>query len=287
MGPVASSTGTTTSMSSSASATCSLSLVPSAVRGRCRPGVSTNTAWTPGRCSTPRTARRVVLGRGEVMVTLVPRMRFTSVDFPTLGRPTTVTKPERSPAPTSSPAEVSGSSGPVVVLAALGTGGTGRVQRGDPDAADAMSLDPLGHEAHAIDLHRLALDRDPAQDVEQEAAHGVPVAFGELGVEELVELVDGKPGRDRHLTVAEGLHGGLLDVVLVDDLAHQFLDEVLEGDQSGGAPVLVDGDRLVKLALLHLAHEPRHPLGLGDEVRGPHEVAHGSRAVAVALGPDE
>ena len=38
---------------------------------------------------------RVVWGLSEVMATLVPTMRFTSVDFPTLGRPTKVTKPER------------------------------------------------------------------------------------------------------------------------------------------------------------------------------------------------
>ena len=34
--------------------------------------------------------------------------------------------------------------------------------------------------------------------------------------------------------------GRLLDVELVDDLPHQLLDEVLQGDQSGGAAVLVD-----------------------------------------------
>src|SRR6202051_2146076 len=145
MVPVASRTATTASMSPNASATCSLVRVPRAVGGRCRPGVSTNTAWTPGRCNTPRTARLVVLGRGEVMVTLVPRMRFTRVDFPTLGRPTTVTKPERSTAPASPPPEVTEGSGPLVVLAAFGGVGSRGVQRGDPDAADAVALDPLGH----------------------------------------------------------------------------------------------------------------------------------------------
>ena len=48
---------------------------PRAVRGLCRPGVSTKTTWASGRLSTPRTWERVVLGRGEVMVTLVPTMR--------------------------------------------------------------------------------------------------------------------------------------------------------------------------------------------------------------------
>ena len=60
--------------------------------------------------------------------------------------------------------------------------------------------------------------------------------------------------------------GGLLDVELVDDLADQLLDEVLERHQSGGAAVLVDHHRLVELVGLHLAHQVGHPLGLGDEV---------------------
>ena len=70
---------------------------PRAVRGLCRPGVSTNTTWASGRLRTPRTWDRVVLGRGEVMVTLVPTMALTSVDLPTLGRPTTAANPDRNP----------------------------------------------------------------------------------------------------------------------------------------------------------------------------------------------
>src|SRR4028119_1305835 len=36
---------------------------------------------------------RVVWGRGEVIETFVPTSRFTRVDLPTFGRPTTATKP--------------------------------------------------------------------------------------------------------------------------------------------------------------------------------------------------
>ena len=36
-----------------------------------------------------------MLGRDEVMETLVPTIWFTRVDLPTLGRPTTATNPER------------------------------------------------------------------------------------------------------------------------------------------------------------------------------------------------
>src|ERR687898_3232013 len=37
------------------------------------------------------------------MLTFWPRMRFNSVDFPTLGRPTKLTKPDRNPSPVSAP----------------------------------------------------------------------------------------------------------------------------------------------------------------------------------------
>src|SRR3954470_22707257 len=59
------------------------------------PGVSTNTIWLAAVVRTPRIWFRVVCGRSETIETLRPTSRLTSVDFPTLGRPTTETKPER------------------------------------------------------------------------------------------------------------------------------------------------------------------------------------------------
>ena len=58
-------------------------------------GVDEDHFRASGAWSTPRIRCRVVLGRGEVMATLVPTMVLTSVDLPTFGRPTTATKPER------------------------------------------------------------------------------------------------------------------------------------------------------------------------------------------------
>ena len=75
-GAVASTTAMTTSTSSSASVAVSFSRAPSAVRGRWMPGrVDEDHLGVGGRsCSTPRMRCRVVLGRDEVMVTLVPTM---------------------------------------------------------------------------------------------------------------------------------------------------------------------------------------------------------------------
>ena len=103
-GSVASITRHTTSTSPSASVAVALSRVPSAVPGLWMPGVSTNTICASGRVSTPRTWVRVVCGLSETIVTFVPRMRLSSVDFPTLGRPTSVTNPERNVTSSSSSA---------------------------------------------------------------------------------------------------------------------------------------------------------------------------------------
>ena len=47
------------------------------------------------RVSTPRTRWRVVCGLSDTMLTFSPQIALTSEDLPTLGRPTRVTKPER------------------------------------------------------------------------------------------------------------------------------------------------------------------------------------------------
>ena len=96
-GRVASMHKHTTSTSSAASAAVAFSRSPSAVRGLWMPGVSTNTTCTSSRCSTPRTAWRVVWALSETMATLVPTMALIRVDLPELGRPNSVTNPDRKP----------------------------------------------------------------------------------------------------------------------------------------------------------------------------------------------
>ena len=65
------------------------------MRGLCSPGVSTNTICAVGVVRIPRIALRVVCGRLDVIATLLSRIWFSSVDFPTFGRPTMQTNPDR------------------------------------------------------------------------------------------------------------------------------------------------------------------------------------------------
>src|SRR5687767_206105 len=59
------------------------------------PGVSMKTNCAFSRVATPRMRWRVVWGFAAVMLTLKPTSALTSVDLPTLGRPTTATLPLR------------------------------------------------------------------------------------------------------------------------------------------------------------------------------------------------
>src|SRR6185503_14162266 len=67
--------------------------------------------WPAGRVTMPVTRWRVVCALADVMLTLVPTRRFSSVDLPTLGRPTIATAPARCVL------TVSGASGKLIRLA--------------------------------------------------------------------------------------------------------------------------------------------------------------------------
>ena len=83
------------------------------------------------------------------------------------------------------------------------------------------------------------------------------------------------PRAPRHAVAAVGqaLDRVRGPVVLVVDLAHDLLDDVLDGDDADGAAVLVDHDGQLQARLLHLAQEIVDALGLRDVGGGAHERA--------------
>ena len=105
----------------------------------------------------------------------------------------------------------------------------------------------------------------------------------------LVDVVDRGAARDPQRAAGQVLDAGLLDVVLVGDLADDLLEEVLEGDEPGGPAVLVDDDRHVELLRLHLAQQLGDPLLLGHEHRladrGPHRLVASRPRGRGARGP--
>ena len=63
-------------------------------------------------------------------------------------------------------------------------------------------------------------------------------------------------------------------VVLVEDVAHDLLDEVFQRDEAGDGAALVHDDRHVKPAAPHLAEQVLGTLELGHEDRGTQVTAH-------------
>ena len=218
------------------------------------------------------------------MATLVPTMALTSVDLPTLGRPTTATNPERTGF---SPRWASRRRGPrrrrrcgrlssaSAVRAPVGSMRTRPMRR--PRTSTAVRRKPS-------DLDRVAGIGHPPEQVEHQATDGVPGAVGQLGAEQLVGVVHRVARTHDHRPVLTALDRGLLHVELVDDVAHQLLEQVLERDQPRRAAVLVDDDGHVELLLLHLAQEVRDLLGLGYELGRPHDLAHRPVRPARPLG---
>src|SRR5690606_26545670 len=103
------------------------------------PGVSISTSWTSSRMAMPRTCVRVVCTFCVTAATLAPTSRFTSVDLPALGAPSTATTAQRR-------------SAIAVLLEEGGRGGPLRVALGAAFAAHGRkALDPrLHHEVRRM-----------------------------------------------------------------------------------------------------------------------------------------
>ena len=146
------------------------------------------------------------------------------------------------------------------------------------DGADTAPVGGLDGEAQAVHLDRVTDLGDAADVVVDEAADGVElllVVAVQRGVEVLQQVVHVGPPVDPRLVLAEGHDHGLLLVVLVLDLAHDLLDEVLDGDEAGRAAVLVEDDGDVDATSLQAVQEVVDEHRLGHEERRAHEAADG------------
>src|SRR5512132_4462328 len=97
--------------------------------------------------------------------------------------------------------------------------------------ATPVHLLRLEHQILVGDL--LALLGDGAEQAQHQPAHRIPLLVGELGVEELVHLIDPQPPVDAVGPVPKIDDRRLLPVVLVGDLPHELLEEVLQRHQAG------------------------------------------------------
>ena len=219
----------TTSTSPSVATDRSLHRWPSSVRGLWIPGVSRSTICESAVVRTPRTCVRVVCGRDDTIETFVPTSWFTSVDLPTLGRPTRETNPRAEAAPAlarvmrsrraaTSPSASSSSSG-----SSTGMIATEVMRR--PSTRSVRNSRPWNRTVSpASGTWPSRLNTRPPT-----VSHSVS---GSSRPEHLADVVDRRPARRAPAPAGERLDAGALDVELVGDLADDLLEQVLERDDA-------------------------------------------------------
>ncbi len=120
------------------------------------------------------------------------------------------------------------------------------MRRLDLDASDPSAVE-LDHREHVtVEAGGLADRRDMAELLDDVAGDGLVRAVGKDQAGLVLEVVEVEQAVDLELAGQRAGGLGLVDVVLVADVADQLLDQVLEGDDAGRAAVLVDDDGEVR-----------------------------------------
>ena len=147
--------------------------------------------------------------------------------------------------------------------------GTRAGREADPHLVNAAPLGFQHFDLQAVELEGLA-DGGHAADAGQHVSADGLEPFGlDLDAEPLAHFGDVHLGAEDDRSVPFVDDRLRLDVVLVADLADDFLEEILDRHQPGGAAVLVDDDGDLDLLALELLQHLRHALGLGHERRRP------------------
>src|SRR5699024_102544 len=123
----------------------------------------------------------------------------------------------------------------------------------------------FGGQRETGDLHLGAGDGDPAEVLGHQSADRVDVLVEELETEQFAQVVHVHARAHAHRVLVNTLNGRLGSVVLVDDLPHDLLEDVLDRHQAGGSSVLVDDDGHVRPPSLHLAEQVTGRLGVRYE----------------------
>ena len=111
-----------------------------------------------------------------------------------------------------------------------------------------------------------------AQPLGDKPRNGVVVPLGQIHAGHVRHLVNGGGAVHGELRLAHPVDFLLLVVVLVLDVAHNVLHQILQGDEPGGAAVLVQHNGNLHLALGHLGEQLAALFRLRHKVGRPHQV---------------
>ena len=104
----------------------------------------------------------------------------------------------------------------------------------------------------------------PAISVTKSADGGGVRILGETDSEELFEAI-GFKGSEDDVAVIAFANGLVAQLAFIAELADNFLDEILDGDQTGDAAVFVDDDGHAAIGALHFIEQLAGTLGFRDE----------------------
>src|SRR5215467_13722623 len=296
---LASTISTSTSIPSSAAATSFIICRFSTVRASCKPGVSITTTCPSFRDTMPWMRLRVVCGFDVTIATFCPTSRFSSVDFPALGRPTIATNPALYAGlpffsaltrtsfllsfryGTAEPGDFPGclrrpGCGARSQTRLAGVhGGAGQLLHFHPQDLSLVRFEHF--KAVPLQVKFVARGRHlPAYVAEQprDGRHGLVRVFAEVHAEHLFHLPDGGAAAHYQRTgpFPHHLELGMSRVrpAFPDDL----FDQVLHRGNTGHAAVFVDDHGHGLAALPHLLQQIRPHFGFWHEQRRSHQLAH-------------
>ncbi len=123
-----------------------------------------------------------------------------------------------------------------------------------------------------------------AETLHDQAADGVELVVGKFGIEVFVEVLDRRQRADGVGAVAHVANVlFLVGVMLVLDIADDLLEDVLDGDDTGCAAVLVDHDRHVIVGVAELLEQAVETFGLGNEHRRAQHIAQLERLALLGI----
>ena len=128
---------------------------------------------------------------------------------------------------------------------------------------------------NAVNLNLRTNNRHHAQMLSEQTAHRINIFIVEFTAENLAQLINTQTGRETERAVIVQRVLGALMVVLVRNVADQLLNQVLKGDQAGGAAVLVNNNRHVRGLALHLTQQVHSALRLGLKTSRTHQLNYG------------
>lgn len=138
-------------------------------------------------------------------------------------------------------------------------------REGDEEFAYAAFVNDGGGEFEAAEMDGLTAGGDGLEEGDEESAHGFDRGHGVQGGVFAAEVVDAHGAADAPATGAGFLHDEALGFAFAANFTDDFLKDVLERDEAGGAAEFIEDDGESTLLALEALEELKEVHARGDE----------------------